>query len=41
MKGNGALRVRVRVKFLLFHSELAATDPWSNMLRDFTWTENI
>ena len=35
------LRVRVRVKFLLFYSKLAPTDPWCNMLRDFTWTGNI
>ena len=33
------LRVRDRVRFLLFYSELAplTTDPWCNMLRDFTW----
>ena len=35
------LRVRVRVKFLLFYSKLASTDPLCNMLRDFTWTGNI
>ena len=33
------MRVRVRVRFLLFYSELTPTDPWCNMLRDFTWTE--
>ena len=31
MKGNRRLRVRVR--FLLFYSELAPTDPWCNMLQ--------
>ena len=31
--------VRVRVRFLLFYSEHTPTDPWCNMLRDFTWTE--
>ena len=43
IQGNGTLRVkvRVRVKFLLFHSELVPTDPWCNLLRDFTGTENI
>ena len=30
------LRVRVRVRFLLFYFELAPTDPWCNMLLDFT-----
>ena len=37
MEGNGTLRVRVtvRVKFLLFYSELTPTDPWYNMLHDF------
>ena len=39
IEDNGTLRVRV--KFPLFYSELTSTDPWSNMLRDFTWTENI
>ena len=38
---NRRLRVRVRVRFLLFYSELAPTDPWCNMLCDFTWTEKI
>ena len=36
---NRKLRVRVRVRFLLFYSELTPTDPWCNMLRDSTWTE--
>ena len=41
MEGNikRRLRVRVRVKFLLFYSELTPTDLWCNMLRDFTWTD--
>ena len=26
--------------FILFYSEIAPTDPWCNMLCDFTWTEN-
>ena len=43
IEGIGTLRVRVRVraKFLLFYSEPAPTDPLCNMLRGFTWTENI
>ena len=41
LEGNGTLKVRVRVKFLLLYSKLAATDPWCNMLRDFTRMENI
>ena len=36
---NRRLRVRVRVRFLLFYSELTPTDPWCNMLRDFTRTK--
>ena len=35
------IMVRVRVKFPLFYSELACTDPWCNMLRYVTKTENI
>ena len=31
MKNDRTLRVRVR--FTLFHSELAPTDPWCNMLQ--------
>ena len=31
MEGNTSLKVRVRVRFLLFYSEVAPTD--------FTWTE--
>ena len=38
MKNNKRLRVRVRVKFVFFSSELAPTDPWCNML-DFAWAE--
>ena len=38
---NRRLRVGVRVRFLLFYSELVPTDPWCNMLCDFTWTEKI
>ena len=38
---NRRLKVRVRVRFLLFSSELAPNDPWCNMLHDFTWTEKI
>ena len=42
---NRKLRVRIRLRFLLFYSELTQTSPppppntWCNMLRDFTWTE--
>ena len=38
IEGDGT--VRVRVKFLLFCSELAPTDPWCNMLLDITRTGN-
>ena len=38
-RSNRRLRVRVRVRFLWFYSELTPTDPWCNMLRDFTWRE--
>ena len=41
IEDNGTLKVRVRLKFCLFYSELAPTDLWCNMLRDFNWTENI
>ena len=33
IEGNGRLKVRVRVSFLLFYSEVAPTDPWFNMLQ--------
>ena len=33
IEGNRRLRVRVRVRFLSFYSELAPTDPWCNMLQ--------
>ena len=33
MKNNRRLRVRVRVRFILFHSELAFTDPLCNILQ--------
>ena len=41
IEGNSyaRLRVRVRVRFLLFDYELTPTDPWCNMHRNFTWTE--
>ena len=41
IEGNSyrRLRVRIRVRFLLFDSELTPTDPQCNMIRDFTWTE--
>ena len=34
IEGNRRLRVsvRARVRFLLFYSEIALTDPWCNML---------
>ena len=32
IEGNTRLRVRVRVRFLLFYSELTPTDPLCNML---------
>ena len=38
---NRRLRVRVTVRSLLFYSELAPTDPWCDMLRDFTGMEKI
>ena len=43
IEANGTLsvKIRVRVKFLLFYSEPVPTDPWCNMLSDFTWKENI
>ena len=41
IEGNSRLRVRGRVWFLLIHFELAPTDLWCNILRDFTWTEKI
>ena len=43
MEGNTGLRVRftVRFSFLLIYFELAPTDPWCNMLLDFTCTETI
>ena len=33
IEGNTRLRVRVRVRFISFYSELAPTDPWCNMLQ--------
>ena len=33
IEGNRRLRVKVRVRFLLFYLELAPTDPWCNMLQ--------
>ena len=43
IESNRSLRVTVsvRVRFLLFYFELAPTDPWCKMLRDFTWTKKI
>ena len=41
MERNGTLRVRVRVKFILFYSEAGPTDARFKMLRDFTSAENI
>ena len=38
IEGNSNRRLRVRVRFLLFYSELAPTDLWCNMLCDFTST---
>ena len=37
IEGNRRLRVRVRV--LLFYSELAPTDPWRNMLQSLLGRE--
>ena len=31
IEGNRRLRVRVGVRFILFYSELASTDPWCHM----------
>ena len=37
IEGNRSVRVRVRVRFLLFYSEIAPTDPWCNMFRTLIW----
>ena len=39
IESNSNRRLRVRVRFLIFYSELTPTDPWCNMPRNFTWTE--
>ena len=41
IEGNSyrRLRIRVRVRFLLFYSKLTPTALWCNMLREFTWME--
>ena len=41
IEGNRRLRVRIRIRFLLFYSELVPTYPWCNMFGDFTWTDKI
>ena len=33
MKNNRRLRVRVRISFILFYSELASSDQWCNLLQ--------
>ena len=33
IEGNRRLRVKVRVRFILFYLKLAPTDPWCNMLQ--------
>ena len=42
MKSNRKVRVRVRVRvtFIIFHCELAPTDPWCNMLQTLLGRKN-
>ena len=41
IEGNRRLMVRVRVRFVLYYSEIAPTDPWCNMLRTIFGGKNM
>ena len=41
MKNNRRFRVSVRIRFILFYSELAPTDPCCNMLQTLLGPDNM
>ena len=41
MENNRQLRVRVRVRFIFFYSELTPNDPWYNMLQTLLGQKNM